>query len=131
MRITFPVFQELLQYELFASERYRRYLSVVLVRSLADHQEGLNSAFDHLIRKSDALTSYDHSIAVLMSETDQNDALCAVDRFHSLLKNQFDVRFAVATYPSDEASVEGLLATAEKRLQKAQNHHNGHVIYQD
>ncbi len=130
MQITFPVFHELLQYELYASERYRRYVSVVLVRSLADHQ-GLNSAFDQLMRKSDIIAFYDHAIAVLMSETDQNDALCAVDRFHAVLGNQFDVRFAVATYPSDEASVEGLLATAEKRLQKAQSNHNGHVIYQD
>jgi len=119
-----------MQYELYSSERYRRYVSVILVRSLDDHQ-GLNSAFAQLIRKSDVITFYDNAIAVLMSETDQNDALSAVDRFHSLLVNQFDVRFAVATYPSDEASVEGLLSTAEKRLQKAQNNHNGHVIYQD
>lgn len=130
MQITFPVFHEVLQYELYASERYRRYVSLVLLHSSADHQE-LNSAVYQLIRKSDIIASYDHVIAVLMSETDQNGALCAVDRFHAVLRHQFHVCFAVATYPSDGASVEGLLAAAEKRLQKAQQNHNGHVIYQD
>lgn len=130
MQTTFPVFHELLQYELYASERYRRYVSVVLVRSLADHQ-GLNSAFERLMRRSDVMACYDHTIVILMSETDQNDALCAVDRFHTHLGNQFDVRFAVVTYPSDEASIEGLLATAEKRIQTAQAKQNEYVIYHD
>ena len=130
MQTTFPMLHELLQYELYASERYRRYVSVIMVRSPVDHQ-GLKEVFGSHVRQSDATASFDHTIAILMSETDQSDALSAVDRFNSALGSQFDARFAVATYPSDESSADALIGTAQRRLQKASNGYKGYVVYQD
>ena len=130
MQTTFPVLRETMQYELYVSERNRRYVSLMMLTSPTD-QQGLKLCFPPHVRKSDVMADCDNSIAVLMSETDQSSALCAVDRYRELLKNQFEPRFSVVTYPSDENSVDQLIELAENRLQKAGNGYNGFVVYED
>jgi hypothetical protein len=123
------MFRDLLEYELCAAERHRRYVTLVMIHSPKDHQ-GLKDIMDTHVRKSDAIAHFDHSVAVLMGETDQNDALCAVDRYTELLKSH-DPRFAIATYPSDDASADALIDAAQRRLDKASNGSNGNIVYQD
>lgn len=130
MQTTFPILRETMKYELNVSERNGRYASLMMLSSSTDHQ-GLKLCVPLLVRKSDVMADFDHSIAVLMSETDQSSALCAVDRFCELLKSQFDPRFSVVTYPSDEDSVDHLIEKAQKRLYKASHGHCGYVVYED
>ena len=128
--IAYPVFDGILRYELCAAERYRRYVSLVLLHSPTDH-EGLKGTIGSQVRKSDAVASYDHSVAILMAETDKGNALCAVNRYNELLGGQFDVRYSVATYPGDDTSADSLFEAAEKRLNKAKQGDGGHVVFQD
>lgn len=127
METTFPVFSEIVEYEVSASERYRRYASLVLIHSPIDH-EGLKEEIRMYVRKSDVMAMFDHSIAVLMSETDMNLALCAVDRFHGILGKRFDTRFSVASYPSDDGGAETLMETSLRRLQRAKEDTPEHVV---
>ncbi len=129
MTTTFPMFRDLLEYELCAAERHRRYVTLVIIHSPSDHQ-GLKVMMDVHVRKSDAIAHFDHSVAVLMGETDQSDALCAVDRYSEILKTQ-DPRFSLATYPSDDASADALIDAAQRRLEKASKGTNGNVVYHD
>ena len=129
MHTSFPMFRDILEYELCAAERHRRYVTLVMIHSPSDHQ-GLQEIMDTHVRRSDAIAYFDHSVAVLMGETDQSDALCAVDRYSDLLKTQ-DPRFAIATYPSDDASADALIDAAQRRLQKASSGTNGPIVYQD
>ena len=122
--------REFLQYELCSAERHRRYVSLVMVHSPTNHQ-GLKGMMGGHVRKGDAMADFDHSVAVLMGETDQSDALSAVKRYEGILGNQFDARYSVATFPADDSSADALLETASRRLQKAMNGGNGHVVYGD
>ena len=130
MQVTLDTFHELVQYELGAAERYRRYVSLVLVHSPTDHS-GLQGTLGAHVRKSDAMARFHHSVAMLMGETDQSDALRAVQRYEGVLGDQFDTRYAVVTYPVDATAPDSLMAIAERRLQKAESEHSGHVVYQD
>ena len=130
MQATLAMFNELLQFEMGAAERYRRYLSLVIVHSPTDHI-GLQGTVGVHMRKSDGMARFDHSVVLLMGETDQSDALRAVKRYEGVLGGQFDARYAVATYPGDGTAPDGLMAIAEKRLQKAKNGHGQHIVYED
>lgn len=130
VRIEFSMFYELLQYELHAAERYRRFVSVVMVSSL-DNPSGLASLLGNHVRKSDVIADFDHSLAVMMGETDKNDALSAIRRYNSLFDDQIDLRFAVVTYPADGANPYGLVQTAYRRLNKAKSASSGAVVSND
>jgi len=127
--LALQVFDGILRYELHAAERHRRYVSIVLLHSPTDH-EGLKHLIGRQVRDSDAVTFYDHSIAILMGETDKSNALRAVERYQDLFGERFDTRYSVTTYPADDTSPESLLAAAHTRLDKAKS--NGtHVVHQD
>ncbi len=129
MTTTFPVFDGILRYELNGAERYRRYVSLVLVHSPTDH-EGLKAVVGPHMRNSDAVASYDHTIAVLMAETDKHDALCAINRYNDALRTRFDMRFSVVTFPADDTSAESMMSTAERRLHMAKNGGEGNVVFE-
>ncbi len=130
MRIDFTMFYELLQYELNAAERYRRFVSVVMVTS-KNGLPGLTNVLGEHIRKSDVMSDFDSSLAVLMGETDKNDALIAVRRYCGVFDNQFDLNFSVVTFPADGANPYGLIQTAYRRLNKAKTTGTGSVIAVD
>ena len=130
VRIEFANFYELLQYELHAAERYRRFVSVVMVSS-GTNPAGLPNLLGDHIRKSDVMADFDSSLAVLMGETDKNDALTAVKRYGGVFDSQLDLRFSVVTYPSDGSNPYGLVQTAYRRLGKAKSSQRGAVVSAD
>jgi hypothetical protein len=118
MHVEFTVLNRLLEYELTSAERYRRYVSLVMIHSPVD-PESLKITMDTHVRNSDAIAHFDHSVAVLMSETDQEDALRAVERYGNFMDDQLDPRYSVATYPVDNHTPDELLDIANRRLQEA------------
>ncbi len=120
----------LLEYELHAAERYRRFVSLVMVSTEGDIPGLMNELGRH-VRKSDVVANFDHSLAVLMGETDKSDALSAVRRYCDLLMNQSDLRFSVATYPDDGVKPDGLVQAAYRRLSKARNNGGDSVVWTD
>lgn len=77
------------------------------------------------------MSDFDHSLVVMMGETDKNDALCAVKRYTNFFMNQLDLRFSVATYPEDGIKPDVLIDTAYKRLNKARGATCGTIIAAD
>lgn len=127
MQTNFSTLCEILQYELWAAERYRRYVSLVMVHApIGIH--GLKDTLDANVRQSDVLAYTDHTMVVLMGETDKNDALQALERYNGFLGNQFEARFSLVTYPADDASADALIGIAERRLQQAKSGGAGTVV---
>lgn len=128
MRTDFLVLRQMLQYELYAAERYRRFVSLVIVAS-DDGLKGLRDFLGTHGRSSDVLAEFENSVAVLMGETDRSGALTAVDRYKDLFDTHVDLRFALVTFPADGGKADGLIQGARRRLKKAKGAAPGSVVY--
>ncbi|NIA15331.1 MAG: hypothetical protein GWP08_14775 [Nitrospiraceae bacterium] len=73
----------------------------------------------------------DHFAAVLLGETNQRDALRAVERYRDALKDHFDPRYSVVTYPADGHAPDALMEIADRRLQEAKIGDSGGVVFRD
>ena len=130
MQTDFTIFRQLLQYELHGAERYRRFVSLVMVSS----DNGLPGVRNYLgthVRDTDVLANFDHSVAVLMGETDTPGAMIAIERYKELFNNQVDLRFSVVTYPKDGGKPESLVQTAYRRLSEAKSATSGTIVAND
>ena len=130
VRMEFTMFYELLQYELHAAERYRRFVSLVMITT-GNNAAGLTNLLGDHVRRSDVIADFDSSVAVLMGETDKSDALTAVRRYGNIFDSQIDLRFSVVTYPADGSNPYGLVQTAYRRLSKARDANKGAVVAAD
>ena len=119
--------RRLLHYELRSAERYRRFVSLVIVAS-ADGVVRMRHLIGETLRGSDEMADFDSAAAILMPETDNPGALKAVDRYRNRSNGKCDLRFGVVTYPSDSGGAEGLLATAYRRLAQAMSADNGSIV---
>ena len=110
-----------LEYELQASSRYRRYMSVVLVKGVGNGSSHLKDILSESIRTCDPSFSYGNYIAVLMGETDEKGSKIAIDRYKMDLSNRGeDVHFAYVTYPRDGTSVDDLNRVLWQRIEEHQ-----------
>lgn len=116
-----------LNYELRCCERYRRFMSVVYVSHAG--RERFPEAFHDVLRGSDVLVKSDSSSALLMGETNKQGALQAVERFKSHSGDLINMKYAVASYPTDGRTAEALLSTVRERLEAAMNRENGAVVW--
>lgn len=117
-----------LGYELQSAERYRRFVSVVMVSSKDGNGNGkVQKMLLDTLRNSDVMADFDGAAIILMSETNSAGAISAIERYKS--KNtDHDLRFSVVTYPADGGGPEGIIAAAFRRLQKALGGQPGSVV---
>jgi hypothetical protein len=108
----------LLGYELSASTRHRRFVSLVMLSPENDREE-LDRLLKETVRDTDAFFSLDAVTVILMGETDSSGALKAVERYKSALSGRLDVRYSVSSFPSDGKVPGDLMHTAHRRLKKA------------
>ena len=107
-----------LEYELEASSRYRRYVSVVILKGVGCETPQLKNSLPEIIRNSDASFSFGNYIAILMSETDDTGSLTAIERYKRDMNSRgYDVRFAYVTYPGDGKTVDDLSRVLMERLE--------------
>lgn len=109
-----PPLEWMLEYELGRALRHGRDVSLLLIAAPAG-AEAL-SALEGLVRRSDQLFALPAGIALLMTETAKAGALRAVARFREACLEQFDLRFAVASFPGDGRLTQTLLQVARRRL---------------
>ncbi len=132
MTVTVPqegaLAQQLLHEQKLAA-RYRYYVSVVMV---APVQSGVSirGLIDDTLRECDELFVVNEGVAILMPHTTLEDATRAVERFKSFCADRIDLRFSIATYPTDDAALD-LLSRAKTRLAEAKAGDFGKVVYQD
>ena len=120
----------MLSYELRAAGRYRRFVTVVLVGS-AEGNMNMKKIPVEDIRGSDELFDLKADAAILMGETDGADALTAVDRLKSRCNHALDLRYGVASYPTDGREVQEIISAAQRRLNEAKAGGFGMVVSAD
>jgi hypothetical protein len=109
-----------LEYELQASSRYRRYVSVVLLKGVGNGASHLKDSLSENIRNSDASFSCGNYIAVLMGETDDEGSRTAIERYRRDIDSRgHEVRFAYVTYPGDGKTVDDLNRVLLQRIEES------------
>jgi hypothetical protein len=109
----------LLEYELQASSRYRRYVSVVLLKGVGSGGAHFKNSLSEIIRHSDASFSFGNYVAILMGETDDEGSLTAIERYKQDMESKgYDVRFAYVTYPGDGKTVDDLNRVLLERIEE-------------
>jgi len=107
-----------LEYELQASSRYRRYVSVVLLKGVGNGGAHIKNSLSEIIRHSDASFSFGNYMAILMGETDDAGSLTAIERYKRDMESRgLDVRFACVTYPGDGKTVDDLNRVLMERIE--------------
>ena len=131
MQTTISTFESILKYELAAAERYRRYVSLVMIHSPLTPCGVVMNIVEPTIRRSDVVASADSYVCVLLGETELNDTLRVAGRYDDTLGLQLEARFSVTTYPPDPPPAETFMKTAQSRLLRAIAEKMGHVVYAD
>ena len=116
-----------LRYELKSAERYRRFVSLIIVTSTGRTGK-VKKLLAEQLRNSDVMAELDGASVILMSETNTAGALAAIERYKARNSDNHDMRFALVTYPSDGGGADGLLAAGFRRLQKASASQAGSVV---
>jgi hypothetical protein len=128
----------MLDYEVEASKRYRRFVSLVMmhvkstdVGPLTDKWLGTMS--EEMFRSTDRVFPLDQggTMAVLMGETESQGALRAVERFQELYGSALAVHSSIASYPVDGLSSQDLFSVAQRRLDVAEQSQPGAAIWRD
>ena len=127
---TVDLLQEVLEYELACAERYRRFVSLVMVKE-GEKGAQLEHILADKVRDSDLLAEKNSNFLILMSETDRNGARSAISRFVDRDGEVHDFRFALVTYPNDSGSAKALMEAAERRLMKASEEGPGAIVSGD
>lgn len=110
-----PPLEWVLDYELGHALRYGREVSLILIAAPAGVD--VQGLLEGLARRSDEFFPLaEGGAALLMSGTPKGGALRAVARFREACLGQFDLRFAVASYPTDGRLTGVLLQVARRRL---------------
>ena len=125
--------EKLLDYEMRAAARYRRFVSLVLMFSVntdkvsTSEVRNMKDLLANELRSSDEFIALNGTNAIAMSETETGGALTAIRRYQTAC-GDLDLRFAVASFPGDARTSENLLATATWRLDIAKKASHNSVV---
>lgn len=120
-------FARLLDFEIRVSDRYKRYVSLIMIAS-GNGPVSFSEISKDIIRISDELTDFEGASTLLMPETDMQGAMTAIGRFKTKCNGAIDLRFGVATFPADGVAAYGLLDKVVQRLVKARAGGKGEVV---
>ena len=118
--------QRQLIHEQKLAARYRYYVSIVMVAP-AQQNVSIRGLIDDTLRECDELFVVNDGVAILMPHTTLEDATRAVERFKGFCADRVDLRFSIATYPTDDAAL-NLLTRAKNRLEEAKAGDFGKVV---
>jgi len=118
--------EQQLEHEQRLAARYQFYVSIVLVAPKVDGIS-VRQILSETLRACDDVFIVEDGIGILMPHTNLQDAMKAVERYKDFCTDRIDLRFSVATYPTDDAAL-GLLQRAQTRLEAAKNGDLGTVV---
>ncbi|MCE5228080.1 hypothetical protein LLG95_00595 [bacterium] len=117
----------LLDYEIRGSERYRRFLSLLLIASNHEGDGGIERLKETFRRSDEIIALDEHRAAVLLRETNVDGTLQALQRYKSF-HNVMHLRFAVVCYPTDGWNARYILNSASDRIARAMHGPAGAVV---
>lgn len=112
-----------------SAARHRHFLSVVMIAS-ADSNAAVRRILRGSLRASDEVFVLEEGTAIVMAQTDLEGARKSVLRFIDHGEEMHDLRFSIATYPSDSGG-RCLILEAEERLVAAKQGQFGEVVWQN
>ncbi len=113
-----PDMDWLVNHEMRASKRYRRFLSLAYVAPRGASKEMLYPLLQTMLRASDVVAPVNGVLGVVLTETDQSGAAVAFARCQRRIGTD-GADFGFATFPQDGHSSELLCARARQRLDRA------------
>ncbi len=122
---TYGLFQDVLDYELSCAERYRRFISLVMVRG--ESSASVRRLLAERIRSSDLLAEKNSHLVILMSETDGVGAGIAIDRYKDF-STDHPLWFSLVTFPQDSGTASELVQAGERRLDVASKSDPGAIV---
>lgn len=123
----------LLDYELASAKRFRRFVSLVMLKFPVDAPDGWVT-LQETIRDSDRffiLDKGENVAAVLMPETDGTSALQALARYKRMSGPEIDIRTGIASFPLDVGNSGELLKSGYRRIYRAISSEAGKVVCTD
>jgi hypothetical protein len=114
-------------YEIRSAARYRRFATIVMMSPMNQNLD-IPALLADIIRHSDEFFGLSLGAAILMGETDSTGALAAIDRYKARCNGDADLRFALASYPTDGTVTSELISTVRRRLNEARIRQYGAVV---
>ena len=127
MQKNIGLLREILHYELESAERYRRFVSVVMVADTRGNGN-VDRILSEKVRYCDVLAAADTMAVIMMSETGSAGAQSAIERYKKDATDGADLCFSLVTFPHDGRGVDGLIDVGSRRLQKAVESTPGTVV---
>lgn len=128
----------MLDYEVEASKRYRRFVSLVMVNVKStdvgpQNRTWIGTLYKDTFRSADVLfpLNGNGTMAVLMGETEVQGALRAVERFRVRYQGALAVHSSIASYPVDGLTSDELFRVAERRLDVAEQTGPGTSVWRE
>jgi GGDEF domain-containing protein len=104
-------------------------VSLVMASTKQGKDEDLHEMLGQTVRDSDEVFRLQDATAILMGDTEENEALAAIKRYQSTNGTEsLDIRYGLSFFPSDGLSAPELLSAAYRRLKSAKNREVGSVI---
>ena len=124
--------QWLLEYEMQAGRRYRRYATLAIVSTRPGHEKASAELIRKSMRASDAIFILKlDTIAILMGETEMEDGRAAVHRLSRRTNGSLQLCAGLACSPRDGFGVQDLIDRASRRLSLAQSGCYGPIVGSD
>lgn len=117
----------LLDYERRLAERYRYFLSLVMVSSLKQKVD-IVELLAPTMRSCEMIFSSDNEYAILMPHTSEHEAQIAITRYKTMCNGEIDLRFSVTCYPDDISSITDPIQIGRRRLEIARRSGTSEVI---
>lgn len=116
-----PNMDWLLNYEICASKRYRRSVSLVVFACDDEHTDQMNRYLRDFIRESDIAYTMGPRTLLVMGETSKEDAQIAIQRFREFSQEMMDIRYGVSSFPGDGKCIKDLVNKAHRRYDMARS----------
>ena len=122
-----PQLEWLLNYEQRLAERYRYFLSLVMMAP-TNEKAKVMKILESSIRSCDEIFVINGYYVVLMPHTSKQEARVAVDRYKSMYNGELDIRYSITSFPGDINSLSDPIEVGRQRLETAKQGKPGEVI---
>ena len=106
----------MLDHEIALAERYRRFVTVLMIQPSCKRKDFQERLKGHVRRGDLVFGVGDSALAVLMSETDQNGARVALSRYVRECAAGVTIAYGIGSYPEDGTGAMQLLTAASRNL---------------
>ena len=117
----------LLSYEQRLAERYRYFLSLVMM-SPDNEKAEVMKILESTIRSCDEVFTINGDYIVLMPHTSKQEARVAVNRYKSMYNGELDIRYSITSFPGDINSLSNPTEVGKQRLETAKRGKRDEVI---